>query len=217
MHYHNIPGTPLSLNLLSKDCAYPQYWSEPVPGRPDAALWSGYQIWALMDILRLIGKADTRFEFDWSTEYNMSDTTYNKVHPLLQVKKNQAKHSSKTLKEKDYYFFKVILFNKDDFLPSFMGFTPNRYLYFDFGAPSFFFDTTIFSRKSIAKSTTTSSIQGIFDLPTYILTGISLLLVACMLWCDFGLSMAAAVTRTLGMAFSSDDILLDPKAKLDLR
>ena len=68
----------------TSDCAYPQFWSEPLAGRPGDTLWTGYQTWALMDTLRLLGKTDTRFAFKMFGICR-NDTKYPGIHPAFQV------------------------------------------------------------------------------------------------------------------------------------
>ena len=97
-----------------------------------------------------------------------------------------------------------------------MTFTSNRHLYFDFGAPSFFSDMVIYSKKNTAETAKANFLQGIFDLPTFIMIGASFVSVAWMLGHDFDLSLSEAFSRASGIAFNSGYLLfcLEATSKL---
>ena len=76
-----VTNNSMSINIA---CTAPQVWPEHLPDT--RVMWSGYQIWALMDVLRLAGKAqDAKFSFVRSGPYRGNDSTYSGVASPLQV------------------------------------------------------------------------------------------------------------------------------------
>ena len=95
--------------------------------------------------------------------------------------------------------------NDVDFSTGVSSYRHNRFEFFDFGAPSYFFESRIYSRRNTESFSDGNFFRGIFDTPSYILLGATFLLLTVYFWVGEASSLSSAGLRVFALYFSSEE------------